>query len=258
MLKDLLDPKPMRSSESVIVKQETLAGAKFKGSRLTETLREYVKELFESEEAYKLTTKITKRKDSDINYFSKEEKENIVISFALRFSPQEILEVINEARVQRGEPTVIIQNINFYRVAYQDLIDQIWAFAAVRIGDLYSYADKVHRIGKLNELAESLRNKVMARIYRDDFSKSTLDIGNFYLRTMAVMNNEVGGKSLHDMIKLNPPQLPEKEEENPLTEEELREAVKQEIHDRFRNQLPKKSSIKELPENVITIDSKVS
>src|SRR5690242_2953314 len=69
-----------------------------------------------------------------------EDRKQIVIGLAIRMTDKEILTMVNKQRRADGLVDADIANLNYHRAKYKDIIDEVYVYAAKRIGEVYSFA----------------------------------------------------------------------------------------------------------------------
>jgi hypothetical protein len=182
---------------------------------------------------------------------------NIIIGLALRMTEEEIIKAVNAERSKDGLSTVRMMTLLYYRSAYGSFIDEVYIVLAQRIGEVYSFTDKLYRLGKYNELAKYVEKSVMLDVQADKFDDLSIKKGNFYLRILEKINIEMGKVSLATMmeskraketIEKDRTAIPE------LTGKDLRQIMKDVIKNKYAEQLPVKVEAKveeiiEQPEN---------
>lgn len=167
-----------------------------------------------------------------------EDRKFIIIGLALRMSEKEILRIVNEGREKDNQPKLMPINLYYYRVKYAEIVDQVYATVALRIGETYRFADKIFRISRYNELAEILFEKSVDGLKNtvggpDDM---TVKLTNLYLKTSDKINQEMGGKSLLDHFKPHQKKDETEIEDANIVDKNDVEAILQE---RYGAQLPK-------------------
>jgi hypothetical protein len=192
-----------------------------------------------------------KKLDSSIEQFAsgrpgakvtKDEIKTVIIGFALRKREMDIVKLINDARAERGEPLVNKSSIGHYRVRYAEIIDEIWATVFVRIGEVYSFADKTVRVGRMNELAEAVHPQLLKEVKNDAWTKETAQKGAFFINLMRLVNMEMGGLTHAELIQKMKPKTEKDEEDEP--EETTGVVIKEILGDRWSAQLPEAISRK--------------
>lgn len=173
-------------------------------------------------------------------YLRNEDVEQIILGLALKFTTKEILHIVTEQRAKDGLPPIENHNLTYYRVKYSELIDEVYTVAALRIGEVYSNADKIVRIARYNELADALRTRVMEDVEGeiDDLSIKKM---NTYLRVLDRMNVEMGNVPMSKMIRRNPKEPDEDgtpDDGSGLSKEETMELIKKALDEKYRKQLP--------------------
>jgi len=177
----------------------------------------------------------------DGSHVTIEEREEMIIGLALKMTDREILKMLNDARLEANKPIIQFRTLLYYRKKYSELIDEVYATAVLRIGDIYRFSDKLYRISRYNELAEVLRDKVMGDMIDEETpSERSIKLANLYLRLLDRVNVEMGGKTLLEgMIKRSGQENEDDGKDINLTKEEVRALVKTEISERYSAQLPK-------------------
>jgi hypothetical protein len=166
---------------------------------------------------------------------NQDDLENILVGLALRFSDTEVAKYVNAERKQRGEDEEISYNLVFhYRKQFADTIDTLYGLAAQRVGELFKYADKLHRIGRYNAIASALDKHVM-----DDFTgplptEFGLKMANVYIKVLDRLNDEMGKKPL--ILQRN--REDDDGQDKQLPKDEIAIAVKVAIEERYSKQLP--------------------
>jgi hypothetical protein len=97
------------------------------------------------------------------------EKKLIIKQLALANSRKEIVRKINVLRKEEGLPELNLQfDTHYYRVKYSALIEIVSVHYARNIAKIYRFANRLTRIGKLNEIAEGVLERIRDR---DDLAK---------------------------------------------------------------------------------------
>lgn len=168
--------------------------------------------------------------------------EEIILGLAMRLTEKEILHIVNDNRREAGLEAVSV-SIAYYRKKYQDIIDEVYANATLRIGEIYRYSDKMIRISKYNDLAEALQQRVQSRLENPAADmEETLKMTNTFIRVLDRLNIEMGSPTLGKLAltRNRPWEKPEEEKPVPvnLTKEEMKELTRESIKERYKNQLP--------------------
>lgn len=177
-----------------------------------------------------------------------EDHKTIIIAMAMRYTNREIVKMVNESREADGLTPCLLNDLGYYRRKYQEIIDEVYIQAGLRIGEIYSLADKMVRIARYNEIGEAFRDEIMKDFDKptgiDDF---TVKKSHLYLKILSGMNTEMGAMPMAKMLR--PSKI---EEDEPLTPEEkfskaeMAELVKSSVEARYKNQLPQSSIEKKL------------
>jgi len=204
---------------------------------LMETIRGYLGDKFGKTERRELIN------DDGQDPVTMSDREIIVIGLALRMTNNEIARMVNDERKKYDRPAITGFSISYYRKKYSDLVDEVYSEIAVRIGEIYTYADKLKRIGRYDELAQLMRQKVVAEFEgAGEPSETALKIANLYIRVLDKLNAEMGGKSLLDgMIqRRGEDNLPD----TGLPANDMKEVIQDTLEARYANQLPERSMTK--------------
>lgn len=174
----------------------------------------------------------------DGKHIEHEDRKSIVIGMALRMTEKEILKMVNDRRVKANLPLLIPTNLYYYRKKYAEIIDQVYANIAFRIGETFRFADKIFRISRMSDLAEILYEKAVDGLRNnvggpDDV---TLKLTNLYLKASDKINQEMGGKSLVDHFK---PHTKQDDEDEKLPDLLEKDDVSLILNEKYGAQLPK-------------------
>jgi len=174
--------------------------------------------------------------NTGISKLRRKDQELFIMCMALRMTEAESLVAVNRQRKEDGLPAdIIVQNFVYYRKKYQSLIDEVYSVAVLRIGEIYSLADKLVRVARYNELGrlfyENLKPEVRSGIITDSTIKKT----NTFIKLMERMNVEMGGRTLNESIIINRPDRPE----NPIVnKDEVKQIFKDKLNEKYSAQLP--------------------
>lgn len=171
-----------------------------------------------------------------------DDKRDILLALALRHTNREIYELVKANHELRELPEVIKSSvypvITQYRARYQDQIDEIYVTCVVRIGEIYSFADKLSRVGRYNEMATALEPIVMRDMRSaDNWDKDKKEKAGIYLKILNQINIEMGSKPFGEMFKKLLPgeRGVNGDTDTPTPEKEDVMAI---LNDRWKNQLP--------------------
>jgi len=171
-----------------------------------------------------------------------EDAAELLMGLALRISDREVLNIVNARLQAKGLKLQDATTITYYKRQYSDLIDEIWAQGMMRIGEIYCFADKFHRIHKLNKLALALEMK-MNKYLEFGYDDTTHKVINTWMRVLTKMQEETGFFTVKDVQNKLKEQGPtdniDTDEKIPLTKQELIDLMA----GRFQNQLPKAKEI---------------
>ena len=171
-----------------------------------------------------------------------EEKETIIIGLALRVPDRVIINELDAARKARNhDKKFVLANLFYYKKQYKELIDDIYVELATRVGEVFRFSDKLHRIGKLNDLAEALHEQVVSDFRGNREDDPVFKKANFYLKVLTRLDSEMGSKPLTGMFKRTPSDedyIGHHDDDLPLTREEIIQTVHEAIEGRFEKQLP--------------------
>lgn len=178
---------------------------------------------------------------------------NIIIGLALRLTEREIIDSVNAERAKDGLPNIKMLTLLYYRTGYQSFIDEVYIVLAQRIGEVYSFADKLYRVGKYNELARYVEKSVMKDVEADNFNDLSIKKGNFYLRILEKINIEMGKVSLADMLKSDRAKDALEKDRTEIPElkgKDIRQIMKDVFTKRYANQLPVPASVEVTSEEI--------
>lgn len=165
-----------------------------------------------------------------------QDKEYVILGMALRMTEKEIRVLVNQRRHEAGLPPVQSVTVQYYRKRFDKLIDEVYAVATLRIGEIYSLADKLVRVDRLNQMGEIVLGQAMTRL-KDDPDDLAIKMGNLGLRILDRMNVEMG--SPVGMVKRI---LPKEDEDNPdkiqLKPGEVKGVLAEVLSERYAGQLP--------------------
>jgi len=176
-------------------------------------------------------------------HLDEEDKTRILIGFGLRLSASDILKIVNESRKQKNQHSLEVSHMNYYKQKYGDLIDELYANAILRIGEIYKFSDKLYRIARFNELAEVLHHRLIDELEQgvDSVDETTLKRANLYIKVLEKINVEMGGTSVKDMIRRRKDREEDENDKNDVTnlsKQEISQIISQSIEDRYKGQLP--------------------
>lgn len=169
------------------------------------------------------------------------EKKFIIKELAIANKKSEIVPKLNSQRRTLGLPEINPDfDIQYYAKEYAPIIEDISLHYAKNLAKKYRFANRITRISKLNELAESILNRIHTREGEDVMAvgdkEEKLHNENIKLFTQLVNAiDEQMGKLKLTKIDVNVRQGDEKAQLE--TPEAIREAVKEAIQ-RYRPQLP--------------------
>jgi len=161
---------------------------------------------------------------------------NIMIATLLHYTTKQTKDFVNKERQDRGLAPVNIDRRDIYnfKQVYANILDDAYVATAKYIGDVHPYADKMHRIGILNDIVSKLSNVVNELDFPDDFS---LKKANLLLKSLDRINVEMGNKTMQDFLTPRRKPSPEElDEDGPVSEE----IVKKLLDKRYSNQMPER------------------
>jgi hypothetical protein len=167
----------------------------------------------------------------------------IIICLAVKIDEETIFNTIKEERERNGKQVPLIRTLAYYRKKYADLIDEVWVTVATRIGEVYSFTDKVYRLSRYNELATALEQYVVPNIKNGDVDKTLLQATNIYMNALRNINAEMGGVTLEKASSTK--KLPEHEIPTVEGEVDVQKVLEDLVKKRFENQLPEKRKIED-------------
>jgi predicted house-cleaning noncanonical NTP pyrophosphatase (MazG superfamily) len=209
--------------------------------RLTQELREVIQaHMPDKFKGIQENRQLNAAKNVASTWLRDEDVEEIIIGLALKLTSKEILTIVSEKRQKDGLPPVESNNLTYYRTKYSEIIDEVYTLAALRIGEIYSNADKIVRIARYNELADALRTRVMEDIEGeiDDLSIKKM---NTYLRVLDRVNIEMGNIPMSKMIRRQqkePDESGTPDDGIGLSKEETIDLIKKALNEKYKNQLP--------------------
>ena len=169
--------------------------------------------------------------------FEDVERNEIIISLAMKMREQEILDSLNTKRKAAGLNPINLRNLSYYRKRYGELIDEVWMTCFTRITEIYSFTDKLYRLARYDELAKLAHQNVLPDFQSGVVTDLSLKKGNFFLKLMLAINTEMGDVDYNKMIKHGKP-LSDPEEEQIADKNDISAMVKAAINDKFGGQLP--------------------
>jgi len=177
--------------------------------------------------AYKRTHLLTDKEDSI----------NIMVAILLKFETKEIKEFVNNERVKRHLEPIQLDKRDIYnfKKVYANAIDNAWIATATFIGDLYPMADKLHRIGVLNDIVVKLKPAIDELMFPDDMILKKV---NLLIKALDRIDNEMGKASMTDQLKPRN-YTPEPEENLKITKGDLKDF----FNSKFGNQLPQVADV---------------
>src|SRR3990172_13276832 len=168
--------------------------------------------------------------------FTEFERETVLVGLVLRLSQKEILREINRIRQIQGIKPLDHFYIGSFKRRYGTIIDELYANAAIRIGEIYKYSDKLFRIGRYNELAGVLHKTVVDQLEMGIDEDIVIKKAHLYLKVLQNLNAEMGNVTMKDMIRRRPKE--DADEDRQLNKDEFKELVAQMITDRYKHILP--------------------
>lgn len=161
----------------------------------SEQVRGLLRGLLENEKKIGLT--IYGRIGSPIN--DEDDVTNMMVATLLNYSTEKTREFVNQQRRTRHlEPIIIDRRITYeFRHAYKETLDAGYIEVAKFIGTVYPYADKIKRIGFLNEIIERLGSSLAELEYPDEF---TLKKINLMLKASDRIDSEMGKTSMKEFL----------------------------------------------------------
>lgn len=171
------------------------------------------------------------------NLDDEEDIRNLIIAILLKYETPKINLFVNSERNERGLEPIKIDKRDIYafRKAYQHLIDEAYVSVASYIGDVHPFAEKIVRIGYINDVLEILGEQVKEELMTMP-DEMTIKKGNLFAKFMDRMNVEMGSRSMTDFLVPVERRMKAKEDDKEieLTESE----VKKMIEERYQRQLP--------------------
>lgn len=172
-----------------------------------------------------------------------QEKRFIIKELALASKKSEIIKRLNDYRTERGLPVLGDKfDLFYYQKEYAELIESISLAYAQNIMKKYRFANRITRIGKLNEIAESILDRIRAR--EDDALQLKLDfreekVHNENIKiftTLLATVDEQMGKLKITQIDVNV----RSQNEKPLitNADDIKELIRKTIVDKYSEQLP--------------------
>jgi hypothetical protein len=175
------------------------------------------------------------------NHLEENEVRFVIIGLALRIDEETIFNSIKEEREKEGKQVPYIRSLSYYRKKYAELIDEIWVTVATRIGEVYSFTDKVYRLSRYNELANALEDYVIPTIKAGIIDKSLAVATNLYMNTLRNINAEMGGITLEKVSTRKPSQ--DKEQTVVVDGVDVTKTLEDLVAKRFQAQLPEYKKI---------------
>lgn len=169
---------------------------------------------------------------------TEDERDYILVGLALRFTDRQIISSLNEKRKQAGLQQTVLLNLLYYRKEYKELIDDIYVVTATRIGELFRFADKVHRIQVYNRLATGLEKAVIPAFDTGVIDENDIKLGNMLLKVMDRMDSEMGSKPLTGMLRKVNYLDDDKPTAGNISQKDAIDLIKQELDSRYKAQLP--------------------
>lgn len=205
------------------------------GKQLNQELRSVIDTYFEDSVKYNRFLNVSKGEK-----LRPDDHKTIILGLAMRMTEKEILVMVNKSRRENGLIDADIQNLSYYRKKYGEIIDEVYIEATLRIGEIYSTADKMVRVARLHELAEVFRESVMEDAQGQGINTLTNQKANTYIRILDRMNVEVGAMPLAKMINRpnNKPNENNEPIDSKLENAEIAELVKSAISERYEHLLP--------------------
>jgi hypothetical protein len=156
----------------------------------------------------------------------------------MKFTQVEIIAMVNNQRRKEKLPDVQYSNLGYWRKKFAHIIDEVYAVTVLRIGEIYSTADKIVRISRYHELAQYFREAVIGDFEVNSVDDFTIKKSNVYVRILDRINSEMGDTPLNKMIRHTPKESFEDSKDVPLTKDEMQDLVKKELDQRYAAQLP--------------------
>lgn len=180
------------------------------------------------------------RETGAAGHFDGDEVRFIIIGLAVRMREEEIYAALKVERDKAGRTMPSERSLSYYRKKYTDLIDEVWATFAMRIGDVYSYTDKVYRLGKWQELTSALEGYVVQNIKAGGVDKTLIAMTNLYMNAMRNINAEMGGVPLEKISTRKPS---EDNEKSIVDGVDVKKVLEDLVNKRFEAQLPEPKKI---------------
>lgn len=165
---------------------------------------------------------------------TQDDLETLLIGLVLRLSDAEVAKTVNEQRTERKEEPISHNLVFHYRKQYAAEIDSLYALAAMHVGEIFKYADKLFRIGRYDALASLLDGHVTSA-FEGSPNEFDLKVGNLYIKVLDRLNVEMGNRPMGNIVR-----PPEEEGQDKLESAETTKAqIGALIDERYHKQLPR-------------------
>ena len=160
-------------------------------------------------------------------------RELVLVGIALRMSEADIEKLVRSYIPDAKLTTSFDKKsyVSIYRRQYRDLIDELYAIVATQVGDVYRYADKIYRIGRIHSVCQAIDRIFSSRIAGGDIDDSTVKVGHLLFKALQMMNSEMGNASLGKMVRYSVRKGDDDKNTTPQTPEEY-------FREKYGNQLP--------------------
>lgn len=166
------------------------------------------------------------------------DQKKIIVGLAMRMNEKQILIHVNRERTKDGFQPISTNNLKYWRAKFSKVIDEVYAVAATRIGEIYNTADKIVRISRYHELGEAFFDSIKTDIdHEGGIDDLTIKKTNTYIKILGLMNVELGSMPMAKTLK-EPSFVDDGDKEKELTRDEIKGIVADGIKERYANQLP--------------------
>lgn len=166
------------------------------------------------------------------------EKKLIIKELALANKKSEIVRKLNDLRLEANLPALLPTfDIFYYAREYAPLIEDISLQYASNLAKKYRFANKITRIGKLNDIAESVLDRVQQREGKELPEKEEKQHNEnikLFSQLLSSIDEEMG------KLKMTKVDISVRNSSKPIIENaaDVKKLIEGAIKDRFKDQLP--------------------